>query len=189
MVFVWVFFMISEDTLNIVSNHTVSKPHTAAQISIVDFGLAKLHHDTKASWCIFNRTKSDQLFGTARYMSRNAHLGKEHSYRDDLESLGYLFFYFLRGSLPWQGLRAESSRQHFDKVLKAKRRTSIKKLCANHPPEFGEFLKYTRNLGFASKPNYDFLRGLMDKGMYIFEKTVFCWLAYLNLHQKPSLSL
>lgn len=57
----------------------------------------------------------------------------EQSRRDDMESLGYVFMYFLRGSLPWQGLKAATKRQKYERISEKKMSTPIEELCKGFP--------------------------------------------------------
>ncbi|KAI8638907.1 kinase-like domain-containing protein [Parasitella parasitica] len=145
-------------------NFLIGRPGTkyANMVFMVDYGMAKSYRDPKTKKHIPYRERRS-LSGTARYMSINTHLGREQSRRDDLEALGHVFMYFLRGSLPWQGLKAATNKQKYEKIGDKKQSTAVKDLCDGFPDEFGIYLQYVRKLGFEETPDYDFLRGLFDK--------------------------
>ncbi|KAK8701690.1 hypothetical protein V6N13_020070 [Hibiscus sabdariffa] len=131
----------------------------ANQVYIIDYGLAKKYRDLQSHKHIPYR-ENKNLTGTARYASVNTHLGVEQSRRDDLESLGYVLMYFLRGSLPWQGLKAGTKKQKYEKISEKKMLTPIEVLCKSYPSEFVSYFHYCRSLRFEDKPDYSYLKRL-----------------------------
>eukprot|EP01065_Artemidia_motanka_P045751 TRINITY_DN6787_c0_g1_i4.p1 TRINITY_DN6787_c0_g1~~TRINITY_DN6787_c0_g1_i4.p1 ORF type:complete len:398 (+),score=105.49 TRINITY_DN6787_c0_g1_i4:953-2146(+) len=163
----------------------------AGIVYLIDFGLSKPYRDPKSLKHIPFRSGKG-LSGTARYASRNTHMGYEQSRRDDLEAIGYVLLYFLRGGLPWQGLqlprkkqkevsaipspagaspmsprrnkaKVDKEREKTERIGQRKLSCGERSLASGHPKEFAEFLGYCGKLPFSSKPDYDLLRGLLEK--------------------------
>jgi len=120
-------------------------------VYIIDFGLSKKYFDKTHS----TMRQKLSLTGTARYASINAHKGLEQSRRDDLEAIGHMFMYFLRGQLPWSGLDAKTKEEKYRKIMQKKDTFPLSELCDGHPVEFQNYLQYARGLEFTGRPDYD----------------------------------
>lgn len=132
-------------------------------IYLIDFGLCKRYKDPKTHQHTPYR-EGRLLTGTARYVSINTHLGIEQSRRDDLESIGYLLIFFLKGSLPWQGLKTNVDK--YNKIMEKKLQIPTEVLCYGLPDELGYYLNYCKSLRYEDRPDYDYLRGLFMKMLY-----------------------
>lgn len=134
-------------------------------VHIIDFGLSKLYQDPRSLQHIpYKENKS--LTGTARYASINVHLGIESARRDDIESLGYMLVYFLKGKLPWQGLPASTKKEKYARILEKKLSTSIGMLCKGIPPEFRLYFDHVRSLNFEDKPDYEYLKRIFRELLF-----------------------
>ena len=127
-------------------------------IYIIDFGLCKKYRSSKTGKHILPKM-TGKFNGNIKFASPNEIRGKESSRRDDLISLGYMLIYLFRKKLPWDESFQNSNYYEF---LNLKDTNANGKLFKNVPPEFAEYIKYTRNLKFDQDPNYDYLRSLLN---------------------------
>jgi len=172
-------------------NYLMGMGKRGNQVFLIDFGLAKKYRDPKTYQHIPYREQKN-LTGTARYASVNAHIGKEQSRRDDLETLGYVLIYFIRGSLPWQGLKSLTKKQKYEKICENKKSTPVETLCRGFPTEFAQYLNYCRSLDFEEKPDYAYLRKIF-RDLFLKEQfkydAMFDWVVLRCQQDKDLLSL
>ena len=165
------------------NNFVIGRGFRLNVVYLVDFGLGKLYKDRKLGTHIPFKDKN-QIVGTIRFASINAHYGMEQSRRDDLESLGYVLIYLIRGALPWQGMGKGDYKER--SILQCKMNISIEKLCSGLPcifncnlAAFKTYLHKVKEMKFDQEPDYVFLSTLFRNLYYMKESsstTLFCWI-------------
>ena len=127
---------------------------------LIDFGFSKFFDKNGLNDIV---TDKKNLIGTPRYASINALRGIEQSMRDDLESVGYILVYLLKGKLPWMGIKCMDKNEKLKKICIRKIETSSSDLCVGLPKEFVEYFDYCNDLEYEQKPDYTFLKNLFLK--------------------------
>ena len=120
-------------------NFSIGRGENEHIIYLIDFGLAKRYREEYTNFHIPLR-QNIKLTGTIRYASCNALNKKELSRRDDMESIGYMLIYLLKGS--------------HSKIKELKMSLEPEKLCEDLPDEFKEYIESVKNLEFEEEPDY-----------------------------------
>jgi len=143
-------------------NFIMGRGENKNTVYIIDFGLASDYLDENGNH--IPNSKNASFRGTHRYASINSHRRREQSRRDDLEALGYVLIYFLKGSLPWQNLKAGKKDRR--KIIgKKKKETSFESLTSGLTKPFYFYMKYVRQLKFRENPDYNYLIQLFTQLM------------------------
>lgn len=149
-------------------NFLIGSGGNKSKIYIIDLGLAKRYIIGNNQHIEY---RSDKKFtGSFRYSSIRNHKGLEQSRRDDLESIGYMLIYLLKGKLPWQGLPGSTKSKRSKKIFSSKMTTTLNELCEDIPREFLLYMRYCKILRFKQTPDYDLIRNLF---VSLFKKSKF----------------
>ncbi len=133
-------------------NFLLGNDNNKKQIYIIDFGFCKSLVNVTDS------KKTTGIIGSLTYASLNAHNYTELSYRDDLESLGYMLLYFYQGFLEWQKIE--------DKLLIIQMKQQVVD-NVKIPIVLRNFLKRVRLLTFKETPDYNTLINLLKRELEI----------------------
>ena len=155
-------------------NFVMGRGENSKYLYLLDFGLAKKYRSS-TTLRHYPMIKKKNLTGTARYASINALNGITQSRRDDLEAVGYVLLYFLRGKLPWQGLHVKNKEDRYHRIMEIKMENTPHELCKGFPKEYEQYVDYSRKLEYEEDPNYDYLKSLFNNILKEDTEYVYDW--------------
>ena len=94
----------------------------------------------------------------------------------------------MRGNLPWQGLKARTVKEKYEKIKEKKISTGLDVLCQGFPDEFKTFIQYARDLKFEDRPDYSYLKNIIrqmcEKNQLSFNYNKYDWILKKNSDNK-----
>ena len=101
-----------------------------------------------------NEKNNKGLVGCPLFCSENVHKGYDYSPRDDLISLGYVFYYLFLRKLPWGGIK------NIQSIHEEKTNFREKFWSLPIPEEFKIYMNYCFHLDINERPKYTMLKQL-----------------------------
>ena len=116
------------------------------KLYICDFGMASLYRTSKQK----HIKKYNVQIGSTRYMSINSHNMINPVRKDDLESIGYILWELLEGTLPWKNKNKNKSKK-------------LKLITKPISTELELFINHCKNLNYDEHPNYLLLKAYLKR--------------------------
>jgi serine/threonine protein kinase len=130
-------------------------------VCLIDFGLSRSYIVEEKH---IPEKYTGMMVGTVKFCSINSLNGNELSRRDDLESLGYLLLFLLKGGeLPWLEYIYDSDKKSLSAVKYYKKKIFSKASVDGDtymPSELKAYFTYVKSLGFTTSPKYTYLKSL-----------------------------
>jgi len=127
------------------------------KIYLIDYGMCKRYSNEQGNH--IDPKQISQIIGSINYCSVNTHNLIEQSRRDDLESVAYILLYLSTGNLLWEKINSSQGVKERKEVLTS----DIKIPGISY--SLLNYLKYTRNLEFKEKPDYEWIIQLFNENL------------------------
>ncbi|MCQ2820726.1 MAG: casein kinase 1 family protein, partial [archaeon] len=142
-------------------NFVIGLKRKENKLHMIDFGISRTIFDKKKNHIPYREDKN--FMGNPKFCSIYTLMGIEQSRRDDLEAVGYMIVYFLKGNLPWNDIKCKNKIERNIKIKEKKIEVTPNGLCEGLPPQIKEYFDYVRGLQFEEEPKYDYLISIMNK--------------------------
>ena len=127
------------------------------KLYLIDFGFASEFYNSFTGQHIQFKENVISLADN-KFCSRNISKFNQKSRRDDIESLGYILIFLFKSFLPWESPIGKDKKDLSTSL-------DLNFVCYGLNDNIKEFIKYSWNLSFEEKPNYNYLRNLLNENV------------------------